>query len=87
MESNEKVLLTPEQAKAMLPETGNTIHTIRNPTAGILIGADLTRERVEKMIDTADVRELAGSQAMGMKHGLCLWKNGGTLFVQTRKEK
>lgn len=80
----ERVFLTPEQAIAMLPE-GDEIHTFVNP-AGMLVGADWSRTSIEKAIRETDRRELAGSLATGMGHGLLINDGGRLVFIATRKE-
>lgn len=47
MSEEEKTILTPEQARAMLPDR-NQIHTYLNPSGGLLIGADWPREDIQE---------------------------------------
>lgn len=79
--TNEKVILTPEQAMAMLPG-GEDIHTFLSPAGGILIGADWRRSDVESSIQKYTC-EMAGEQATAMGHGLVVHIPNGPLFVAT----
>lgn len=79
----DKVILSADDAIAMLPE-GNDIHTFMNP-GGMLIGADWSRESIEKAIRETNNRELAGSMATDMGHGLCINHDGRRLFVATKR--
>jgi hypothetical protein len=81
----ERVLLTPEQAIAMLPD-GERIHTFRNP-GGMLLGADWPREKLEQAIHAANTRELAGVLATGMGHGLCIEHDHRPLYVATKRNE
>lgn len=85
MTEEEKVLLDPEAAIAMLPD-GDRIHTFRNPN-GFCLGADWDRTELIETIQTAIQRELAGPLASAMGHGLVVWTDERSpLFVETRKD-
>lgn len=89
--ADEPVMLTPEEALALLPE-GDHIHTFRNPGAGMMIGADWKREEIEREIREATERQLAGGIATSMGHGLVLFpknaqRRGELLFVATRRSE
>lgn len=81
--SNEKIILTSEQALSMLPE-GDRIHTFRSAPMA-LIGADWDRDDLEKAIRENQC-EVGGDQCQAMNHGLVVW-TGKTepLFVECRK--
>lgn len=65
---------------------GDWVHTFRNPN-GMLIGADLERNEVLKMLDEAARFGDAGETANRMKHGLFIEsKEGRMVFVATREE-
>ncbi len=81
--SDERQTLTPEEAEAMLPD-GASIHTFRNPGAGMLIGADRARPEILKALRDF-TPELSGPAATAMHHGICLRDEVGWLFVETRK--
>jgi hypothetical protein len=84
---NEKVILTSEQAKAMLPD-GDTVHVMGNPTTNVLVGADWSREDIAKQIDTAVGCELAGAKATASGYGLAVWPSEDrVLFVQTKQQE
>lgn len=78
-----EINLSVEDAIAMLPE-GDCVHTFRNPVAGMMIGANWTRENMIKAITESDYRRLAGPEAKAMKHGLAINEDGRLLFVETR---
>ena len=83
MNDEERVVLTPEQAEAMLPDEPY-IHTFRQ--AGmVLIGADWSRKSILDAIQKHRC-ELAGPAATAMNHGLVIF-DGEMLFVETMKER
>lgn len=77
---DEKVILTAEQAKQLLPAK-EYIHTFRS-APGILVGADWKKTELEAEIEKCCC-ELAGPAATEMKHGLCIHVDGKPLFVET----
>jgi hypothetical protein len=80
--SDEKVILTEEQALAMLPE-GDQIHTFRD--GGIaLLGADWDRADLEQAI-RVNKCEVGGKQCQALNHGLVVWTGDRPLFVECRK--
>lgn len=82
MPDDEKVILTPEQAKALLPP-GDQIHTFMQ-AGPVLLGANWDRSSVEAEIDKCTC-ELAGPAAMAMNHGLALHTSRGPVFVETQR--
>jgi hypothetical protein len=83
MSDEERVVLTVEQAVAMLPD-GDSIHTFLDGVA--LIGADWSREEILEGFNTAESIELAGPTATSMGHGLVFLDNRGIwVFVETKK--
>lgn len=68
MDTDDKVLLTAEQAISALATT-ERLHTYVNP-AGILIGADWDRSTALKFLEGAARIEIAGHMARGMGHGI-----------------
>jgi hypothetical protein len=76
-------LLTYDEAVAMLPD-GDAIHTFLNP-AGILIGADWSRNQVLSLLASTDRCEVAGPQAAERGHGLVAWDDDRPVFIATRK--
>ncbi len=80
--NDNRVFLTPEQARAMLSDKP-TIHTFRG-SGPILIGCDWDRDDLVKVIGEAKTRELSGEQATRMHHGLCIIDDTGPLFIETR---
>jgi len=79
-DEEQKVILTVEQAKNLLPAK-ERIHTFRQ-AGPVLIGADWDKADLESEI-AACTCELAGKQAQAMKHGLVVHTLQGPLFVET----
>ena len=83
--TKEKRFITPNEAKELL-NPGDYIHTFRNP-AGMLIGADIKRDKILEILNTyPDSIEIGGSACRGMKHGLIV-DDGDYLFIETDMEK
>jgi len=70
-----------DEAINMLPDGGN-IHTFRNPSAGMMIGADWNRDDIIEAMNKHGVG-LSGEQAKAMDHGLVLEDKSGFLFIET----
>lgn len=68
MDSDERVLLTVSQAIDMLSGS-ESIHTFRNPTAGLMVGADWGRNDVLKEIEESESREVGGAACQSVGHG------------------
>ena len=84
--SDDKTFLTLDQAIPLLPE-GNEIHTLRNPAAGILIGADWTRARILEVLAAAPFIEVTGPRAQETGHGLFVEDEHGALYIQAAEYK
>lgn len=82
---DEIVLLSYDEAVALLPEGDGDIHTFLD--AGItLIGADWRREQVLDLLRATDRREVTGPAAQSMKHGLAAFRaDGASVFIETRQ--
>lgn len=81
--SDEKVILTPEQALSMLPD-GDQIHTFRS-MGFALIGCDWSRSGLEKEIREKQC-EVGGDQCQAMNHGLVVWTSETEpLFIECRE--
>lgn len=77
--------LTVEEALSVLPN-GETIHCF--VSNGILLGADWSREDVEKYIKESETRQIGGPMCRGMGHGLVVYsEGGGTKFFEAEEEK
>jgi hypothetical protein len=80
---DEKVLLSFEEACAMLPE-GERVHTLVQ-LGSVLIGSDSSREAVLGLLREGRP-ELSGETATGMGHGLAVTRPDGIhLFIETRQ--
>lgn len=84
-----RIFLTTQQATELLPE-GEQVHTfVSSPMA--LVGADWDRDEVIDKIRRSDYREITGSTARGLNHGLAVYNQDATemdvLFVETDMEK
>jgi len=82
-ELDDEVLLTYDEAVALLPD-GDRIHTFLNP-AGILVGADWSRDGVLDLLRDTDRREVSGPAAQSFGHGLAAWSEGRPVFIQAAK--
>lgn len=85
MNDSERVSLSLEAAIAMLPE-GSEIHTFVNPGAGLLVGADWSRDAVIELLKTGKP-ELSGEEATKMNHGIVAWDGEKYVFVQTKSQE
>jgi len=85
--SDEKILLTADEAISLLP-AGEYVHNYKNPAAGMFVGIDFEREDAEKHIREAVQREIGGPGCKSMKHGLVVWKTDRDLsFFETDMAK
>lgn len=69
--SDNKVILTAEQAEALLAP-GERVHNFANP-AGMLVGCDDDRDRAIAALKAAKQIELGGPACMAMKHPIVVW--------------
>jgi hypothetical protein len=77
--NDERVMLTPEEAIAMLPDS-ERIHTYRD--AGLaLVGANWDRADILDAIQNNPC-ELGGEHSQKAHHGLVIWVDARPLFVQ-----
>jgi len=83
---NEANELTVDQAKALLLP-GDEIHVFLNPSAGMLVGADWSREAILKLLETAETLRIGGTQCIGMGHGLVAFKDGRNHFIESSAGK
>ena len=85
----DKIFLSEQQAIDLLPE-GEQIHTFLNAPM-TLIGGDWSREEVIDKIKRSDFREVTGSNARGLDHGIAVYNKGATqidiVFIETDMEK
>lgn len=82
-DNDERVVLTQEQAEAMLDDR-ERIHTFRGGS-GIMIGADWDRADIIAAIKKYGA-ELSGPIATRMGHGMLLTDKTGLLFIETQKD-
>lgn len=73
-----KVFLTVEEAVDLLP-VGDSVHTFLQFPLG-LCGADCDREEAIERISGKDYREVTGSLAREMNHGLCVYNKGDSIY-------
>jgi hypothetical protein len=82
-EADEAQPLTYDEAVALLPD-GDRIHTILD--GGIaLIGAHWDRGDVLALLAATDRREVTGTAAQSMGHGLAAFRDGEPVFIETRR--
>jgi len=86
MSEEERVILTAEQAIAMLPD-GDNAHTFLGN--GFLVGADWKKQDVVDALKRSIRIELSGPLATSMGHKICFWDgprdNGRWYFVETKE--
>jgi hypothetical protein len=82
--SDERVILTPDQAIAMLDPEAERIHTFVQ-AGPCLLGADHDSQDLLDEINSALQLEIGGEMCCRMNHGLVVWR-GKTdpLFVECR---
>lgn len=73
------------EAISLLNDGDDYVHTFRNPGFG-LIGCDHKRESIIESINKAEIIQLTGKMAKGMKHGMVI-DEGGLLFIETDEDK
>ncbi len=83
--TDEKVMLTADQAIAMLPAK-ETIHTFVNPAAGMLLGASWTREYTLQAIGASTHIELTGPSAASMGHHFVIEHKGRAVYIESNPE-
>ena len=69
--SDERVVLTIEDAIACLPEN---CHITTNPRVGVVVGGDCSREDAEKIIHEAALVEIGGDICRAAGHGIVVWE-------------
>jgi len=77
--------ITADEAIARLPE-GEYVHTFRNPSPGMVLGADWTREAIVEAINAAPEVLLTGEAATAMGHGMAIVHDGRPLFIATASQ-
>lgn len=84
-----RIFLTEQQAIELLPDE-EQIHTFLNSPMA-LIGGDWDRDEVIDKIRESDYREVSGSGARALKHGLAVYNKGATaldvVFIETIPER
>jgi len=82
----DKRFITPKEAISLLNDD-KQIHTFRNPTNGILLGCNNSRESIiERLEANPDKIEIGGDACRRMEHGIAL-DDRGYLFIETNEEK
>ena len=72
-----------DEAVAMLDPDAKYIHTFVCAPPGMLLGADVERERMLTMLRDATEIGLSGEIAQSVKHGLVINDGGRALFIAT----
>lgn len=84
MSEKERIFINYDQALALLPD-GETIHTVLNPIASVLIGADWSRESVLELLRTSPQIEMTGEMAQKINHGIAAVRGNDYVFIETKK--
>jgi hypothetical protein len=74
------VVLSFDEAVKLLPDR-EEIHTFRNPRAGMLMGADWSREKLMEAMREASEIKVTGPSAQSTGHGLVIDRDG-LLFIE-----
>ena len=72
MADGRKTILTPEEAETLLPG-GDIVHNYLNPSAGMFLGCDFSREETTKALRNAVRIEIGGDACKKMGHALVVW--------------
>lgn len=81
---DEKVFVPYAEAVTRLPD-GDRIHTYRQSSMNVLIGADWFRDDLlAAIMEHADTIEETGPHAQHMHHGLAIHDHHGPLFIETK---
>lgn len=80
--SDEKILVTFEEAVTLLPERSRRIHTYRQ-VGPILVGADHDRADLLKDMQAAPTIEVGGKGCQTMNHAVVIFDDHGPLFIET----
>jgi len=87
MASDDKIILTADEAISLLPD-GEHVHNYINNVVNMFIGCDYTRDEAEKHIRAATACEIGGENCKRMKHALVVWSSADSLsFFATDPEK
>lgn len=79
----QRVHLTVEQAMQMLDVKNGRVHTVINPVANMIVGADWTVAQAQSCFEENGA-ELAGHTATSMGHGVVSQDRGRWVFFATR---
>jgi len=72
MASDDKIILTADEAISLLPD-GEYVHNYINNVANMFIGCDYTRDDAEKHIRESVACEIGGPHSKRMNHALIVW--------------
>lgn len=86
MNDDIQIILTPEQAEALLPE-GDTMHSMSGG-GFVIVGCNHSRENTIKAFRSALQIEIGGPACKSMKHPIVVWdRNDHCVFYQADMEK
>lgn len=87
MSSDDKIILTADEAISLLAP-GENVHNFINNIAGMFIGCDYSRDSAEKHIRDAVECEIGGPACKRIKHALVVWSSKTRMtFFETDMEK
>jgi hypothetical protein len=88
MSTDERLILTADEATALLPDGDDYVHCFSQPSAGMFIGTDHERAGVEDVFRKAKQIEIGGDNCKGMGHPLVVWTGDDRLrFFAADMEK
>ena len=83
-----KINLTKEQALAVLDRNSDgSVHVFDNPSLGMLVGADWSKESIENAIKSATELQIGGETCRKMGHGLVMDCEDGRHFVAAKEDE
>ena len=83
-----KVTVTASEAEEIIARNSDGgAHTFVNPTIGVLIGADHTKEEIDAEIKNAKDLQIGGDECRRLSHQLVIDVDGHRYFVATDDEK
>lgn len=70
---DDKLIITPAEAEALLIDGAETVHNYANPAAGFMIGVDYERAHAIQAFDAAHQIEIGGPGCKASKHPIVVW--------------
>lgn len=72
-ETQERVIISPAEATALLIDGAEYVHNYANPSGGMFLGVDYDRADAIEAFEKAKQIEIGGEGCKGMRHPLVVW--------------